>query len=60
MNDQTPIRRSLVDKFRDAQADPVARVERMRQWKAENADAVASYNAWFEEHGILVGPFRKP
>jgi len=29
------------------------------QWRAENAAAVASYNDWVREHGLLLGPFRK-
>lgn len=58
MNDQTPIRRRLIDKHREAQAD-LDREERKRQWQAENAEAIASYNAWFIENGLLLGPFRK-
>ena len=33
--------------------------ERARQWKAENAEAIASFNAWFRENGVLLGPFSR-
>jgi post-segregation antitoxin (ccd killing protein) len=58
MNDQTPIRRSMVDKLREAELDPVLRAERKRLWQAENAEAIASYNAWVEERGLPLGPLR--
>ena len=58
MNDHTPIRRRMADKLLEANADPVACAERKRQWQAENAEAIASYNAWVSEHGLLLGPFR--
>lgn len=59
MNDHTPIRRRMADKLGEAEADPVAWAERKRQWQAENAEAIASYNAWVGEHGLLLGPFRR-
>ena len=59
MNDQTPIRRSLLDKFREAEADPVAREERKRQWQTENAGAIASWNDWVREHGLPLAKYRK-
>jgi antitoxin CcdA len=35
------------------------KAERERRWKAENADAVASYNRWVEEHGLPLEEFRQ-
>jgi post-segregation antitoxin (ccd killing protein) len=59
MNDQTPIRRSLAGRLAEAEANPAVRAERKRQWQAENAEAIASSNAWVEEHGLPLGPYRK-
>jgi antitoxin CcdA len=33
--------------------------ERLRRWKAENADAIAAYNRWVEEHGVPLEEFRQ-
>jgi len=35
------------------------RVERARAWKAENADAIADYNAFIEAQGVLLSEHRK-
>ncbi len=35
------------------------RAERARLWKAENAGAVADYNAMIEADGLPLGGFRK-
>lgn len=35
------------------------KAERERRWKAENADAVASYNRWVEKHGLPLEQFRQ-
>lgn len=59
MNDQTPLRRRLSDVLRESENEPELSAERGRKWKAENAQAIASYNDWFREHGLLLGPFRK-
>jgi post-segregation antitoxin (ccd killing protein) len=60
MNDQTPIRRRMAEKLREAEADPAAWEERKRQWQAENAKAIASHNAWFREHGQHLVRYRDP
>lgn len=39
--------------------DRLSQPERQNQWRADNAAAVASYNAWVREHGLLLGPFSK-
>jgi post-segregation antitoxin (ccd killing protein) len=59
MNDQTPIRRSLAGRLLETEADPAAPAERKRQWQAENAEAIASYNEWVKERGLMLGPFRR-
>jgi antitoxin CcdA len=59
MNVQTPIRRRLVDRLIEAEADPLARAEHQRQWQAENAEAIASWNAWVAEHGLPLAKYRK-
>ena len=59
MNDHAPIRRRMADKLREAEANPELRAERKRQWQAENAEAIASSNAWVEKHGLPLGPYRK-
>ncbi len=59
MNDHTPLRRRLADRLLDSERDAELRAERGRKWKSENADAIASYNEWVREHGLLLGPFRK-
>jgi antitoxin CcdA len=33
--------------------------EGLRRWKAENADAIAAYNRWVEEHGVPLEEFRQ-
>jgi antitoxin CcdA len=35
------------------------KAERERRWKAENADAITSYNRWVEEHGLPLQEFRR-
>ncbi|WP_422027225.1 type II toxin-antitoxin system CcdA family antitoxin [Roseovarius sp.] len=35
------------------------RAERARQWRAENADAIADYNAFVEAEGVPLSGFRK-
>jgi antitoxin CcdA len=35
------------------------KAERERHWKAENAEAIASYNRWVEEHGLPLEEFRQ-
>lgn len=34
------------------------RAERERRWLAENADAIASSNAWVEKHGLPLARYR--
>ena len=59
MNDQTPIRRPLAERLREDLADP-DREERKRQWQAENAEAIASHNAWLREHGSHLVRYSDP
>lgn len=35
------------------------RAERARRWKAENAGAVADYNAYVADHGVPLAALRK-
>ncbi|OYU18753.1 MAG: post-segregation antitoxin CcdA [Rhodobacteraceae bacterium PARR1] len=46
---------------RAAEAGVLAAVkaERARRWKVDNAEAVAAYNKWIEEHGIPLARYRK-
>jgi antitoxin CcdA len=37
---------------------PVAAILRANDWKAQNADAIASTNAWVEEHGLPLAQYR--
>ena len=34
------------------------REARIRKWQEENAEALASYNKFVEEHGILLAEYR--
>lgn len=36
------------------------RARRREKWLAENREAIAGYNAWVEQHGVLSPLFRKP
>ncbi len=35
------------------------RNERERQWKADNKEAIESYNRWVAEHGLPLDEFRQ-
>lgn len=35
------------------------KAERERRWKMDNADAIAAYNEWVEEHGLPLEEFRQ-
>ena len=37
---------------------PVAAILRANDWKAQNADAIASTNVWIEEHGLPLEQYR--
>ncbi|MFT4255616.1 MAG: type II toxin-antitoxin system CcdA family antitoxin [Pseudoxanthomonas sp.] len=35
------------------------RVRQREQWREENREAIAEYNAWVAEHGVLSPMFRR-
>lgn len=35
------------------------RIRRREQWRAENREAIAGYNAWVAEHGVFSPMFRR-
>jgi antitoxin CcdA len=37
---------------------PIAAILRANDWKAQNADAIVSMNAWIEEHGLPLEKYR--
>jgi len=38
---------------------PTEREEEERKWKLENAEAIRSMNAYFEEHGLPLEKYRR-
>lgn len=50
--------RALFHKIREQRSD-AERAEMDRKWNEENADAIASLNAHFEEHGFPFPQYRR-